>query len=79
MLGYGGTSKPTEAKEYTTKKLCADLAALLDLLGVRKAVGYAFQGSIERRLTPSRYSLVMTGALTLLAVLRSGIPIVCLP
>lgn len=38
MLGYGGTDKPTEASEYSTKKLCADLVALLDLLGVRKAV-----------------------------------------
>ncbi|TFK25957.1 alpha/beta-hydrolase [Coprinopsis marcescibilis] len=38
MLGYGGTSKPNEPEEYTTKKLCADLAALLDLLGVYRAV-----------------------------------------
>jgi pimeloyl-ACP methyl ester carboxylesterase len=38
MLGYGGSSKPTDAKEYTSKKLCADLAALLDVLGVRRAV-----------------------------------------
>ncbi|KAI5893700.1 alpha/beta-hydrolase [Schizophyllum commune H4-8] len=38
MLGYGGTDKPHDAAEYTTKKLCNDLAALLDLLDVRKAV-----------------------------------------
>ncbi|KAI3616671.1 epoxide hydrolase [Moniliophthora roreri] len=38
MLGYGGTDKPVEPSEYTTKKLCNDLAALLDLLEIRKAV-----------------------------------------
>lgn len=38
MLGYGGSSKPRAAEEYSTKKLCADLAALLDVLGVQKAV-----------------------------------------
>ncbi|RDB19886.1 Bifunctional epoxide hydrolase 2 [Hypsizygus marmoreus] len=38
MLGYGGTDKPADASEYSTKKLCVDLAALLDLLGVRQAV-----------------------------------------
>jgi len=38
MLGYGGTDKPWDADEYTTKKLCADLAALLDLIGVKRAV-----------------------------------------
>ena len=38
MLGYGGTQKPIEASEYTPKKLCADLAALLDLLEIKKAV-----------------------------------------
>ena len=39
MLGYGGSSKPVDAQEYSTKKLCADLAALLDLLGIERAVG----------------------------------------
>lgn len=38
MLGYGGTDKPIEAVEYSTKKLSADLAALLDLLDVQRAV-----------------------------------------
>ncbi|KAG7097338.1 hypothetical protein E1B28_004695 [Marasmius oreades] len=38
MLGYGGTEKPEDASEYTTKKLCSDLSALLDNLGIRKAV-----------------------------------------
>lgn len=38
MLGYGDTDKPVDPAEYTTKKLCADLIALLDLLGVKKAV-----------------------------------------
>ena len=38
MLGCGGTQKPVDASEYSTKKLCADLAALLDLLEIKSAV-----------------------------------------
>ncbi|KAG6854361.1 hypothetical protein C0991_007866 [Blastosporella zonata] len=38
MLGYGGTDKPHNSSEYSTQKLCADLAALLDILGVQQAV-----------------------------------------
>ncbi|KAF8507835.1 alpha beta-hydrolase [Hysterangium stoloniferum] len=38
MLGYGGTDKPSDPKHYSTRALSADLAALLDLIGVRKAV-----------------------------------------
>lgn len=38
MLGYGGTDKPFEPAEYSTKRLSADLAALLDLLEIQKAV-----------------------------------------
>jgi soluble epoxide hydrolase/lipid-phosphate phosphatase len=38
MLGYGGTSKPVDAESYSTKKLCADLVALLDLLGIKRTV-----------------------------------------
>jgi soluble epoxide hydrolase/lipid-phosphate phosphatase len=38
MLGYGGTSKPVDAAEYSTKKLSTDLAALLDLLDIKRAV-----------------------------------------
>jgi len=38
MLGYGGTDKPQAAEEYSTKKLCADLAALLDVVGISKAI-----------------------------------------
>ena len=47
MLGYGGTDKPLAAEEYSTKKLCADLAALLDVVGVSKAVSaHAPRGDI---------------------------------
>jgi soluble epoxide hydrolase/lipid-phosphate phosphatase len=38
MLGYGGTDKPTDISEYSTKNLSDDLAALLNLLGIKKAV-----------------------------------------
>lgn len=46
MLGYGGTEKPTDASEYSTKKLCSDLAALLDLLGIRRAVSISVTATI---------------------------------
>ena len=38
MLGYGGTDKPKNPAEYSPKKLCDDLVALLDLLEVGSAV-----------------------------------------
>jgi len=38
MLGYGGTDKPKDPAEYTPKKLCDDLVALLDLLQVKSVV-----------------------------------------
>ncbi|KAF8260615.1 alpha/beta-hydrolase [Lactarius quietus] len=38
MLGYGGTDKPRDVEEYSIRGLCADLAALLDVVGVRKAI-----------------------------------------
>ncbi|KAI6120396.1 Alpha/Beta hydrolase protein [Pisolithus thermaeus] len=38
MLGYGKTDMPTETSAYSTKNLCNDLAALLDHIGVTKAV-----------------------------------------
>lgn len=39
MLGYGETDKPEDIGNYTTKQLCADLVAILDLIGVHKIVG----------------------------------------
>ncbi|KAK0190606.1 Alpha/Beta hydrolase protein [Armillaria mellea] len=65
ILGYGDTDKPVDPAEYTTKKLCADLAALLDLLGVEKAVviGHGWGSAIASRMAlwhPSRLlSLVL--------------------
>ncbi|EPQ59176.1 alpha/beta-hydrolase [Gloeophyllum trabeum ATCC 11539] len=38
MLGYGGTDKPAEPEEYSPKRLSDDLAALLNVVGVGKAV-----------------------------------------
>ena len=38
MLGYGGTDKPDGIAEYTTKRLCGDLAALLDWEGIAKVI-----------------------------------------
>ena len=45
MLGYGGTDKPhcsytspSTYSPYSPKSLCADLAALLDFVGVEKAI-----------------------------------------
>ncbi|KIJ56941.1 hypothetical protein M422DRAFT_198290 [Sphaerobolus stellatus SS14] len=38
MLGYGGTDKPVDPANYSTKALSDDLAALLDIAGVKKAI-----------------------------------------
>ncbi|KAJ7284173.1 epoxide hydrolase [Mycena rebaudengoi] len=38
MLGYGDSDAPMDPAQYTTKRLCADLAALLDALAVPRAV-----------------------------------------
>ncbi|KAJ7482385.1 epoxide hydrolase [Mycena galericulata] len=38
MLGYGGSDAPVDPAQYTTKRLTADLAALLTALGVARAV-----------------------------------------
>jgi soluble epoxide hydrolase/lipid-phosphate phosphatase len=38
MLGYGGTDKPLAVEDYSTKRLSADLAGLLDVVRVSKAV-----------------------------------------
>ncbi|KAI0776203.1 alpha/beta-hydrolase [Trametes elegans] len=37
-LGYGGSDKPEDAAEYTSKKISDDIAALMDLLQLPKAV-----------------------------------------
>jgi pimeloyl-ACP methyl ester carboxylesterase len=53
MLGYGGTDKPLALEEYSTKRLCADLAALLDTIGVSRAVSLSrsLQDSVSSFLT----------------------------
>ncbi|KAJ7129298.1 Alpha/Beta hydrolase protein, partial [Mycena epipterygia] len=38
MLGYGGSDAPVDPAQYTTKRLSADLAALLTALAVPRAV-----------------------------------------
>ncbi|EJF62356.1 alpha/beta-hydrolase [Dichomitus squalens] len=37
-LGYGGSDKPEDAIQYTSRRICDDIAALLDLLQITKAV-----------------------------------------
>ena len=41
-LGYGGTDKPEDAVHYTPKRISDDVAALMDLLGIPKAVSMTF-------------------------------------
>ena len=38
QLGYGGTDKPQDSVEYTPRKISNDIAALMDLLQLPKAV-----------------------------------------
>jgi soluble epoxide hydrolase/lipid-phosphate phosphatase len=48
MRGYGRTDAPAEPAQYTMKTLCADMAGLLDALGIAKAVfvGHDFGGAV---------------------------------
>lgn len=48
MRGYGGTDAPEDPAAYTMKVLCADMAGLLDALGIEKAVfvGHDWGGSV---------------------------------
>ncbi|KAH8830278.1 Alpha/Beta hydrolase protein [Flagelloscypha sp. PMI_526] len=64
MLGYGETDKPSDLSKYTTKSLTADLAALLDAVGVEKAViiGHDWGSFIAGRFAlwqPSRLKLLV--------------------
>ena len=38
MLGYGQSDKPYEPEEYSLKRISSDLASILDVIRVRKAV-----------------------------------------
>lgn len=38
MLGYGESDKPQEPQEYSLKRISSDLASILDVIRVRKAV-----------------------------------------
>jgi soluble epoxide hydrolase/lipid-phosphate phosphatase len=38
MLGYGESDKPDEPEEYSLKMISSDLASILDVIQVRKAV-----------------------------------------
>ncbi|MFN0093464.1 MAG: alpha/beta fold hydrolase [Dehalococcoidia bacterium] len=38
MRGYGGTDAPLDVRSYSTESICADIAGLLDALGLEKAV-----------------------------------------
>jgi len=48
MRGYGGTDAPEDPRQYTMKVLCADMAGLLDALGLERAVfvGHDWGGAV---------------------------------
>ncbi|KAF8827134.1 hypothetical protein HHX47_DHR5001059 [Lentinula edodes] len=66
MLGYGGTDKPENPAEYSTKHLCADLSAILDLLAIKKAV---LIGHDWGAYTVSRFALWYPDRLLALVIL----------
>ncbi|KAF5358998.1 hypothetical protein D9758_004882 [Tetrapyrgos nigripes] len=66
MLGYGDTDRPEHPSEYSTKKLCADLAALLDHLGVQRAIVI---GHDWGAFTAGRFALWHPDRLLALAIL----------
>lgn len=47
ILGYGDTEKPTEVSLYSTKSVCHELAALLDLVDVTKVILVAHDWGAE--------------------------------
>ena len=38
MLGYGGTDKPSDVKEFKGKKMCASLIAIMDKEGAQRFI-----------------------------------------
>ncbi|KAJ3808309.1 epoxide hydrolase [Lentinula aff. lateritia] len=66
MLGYGGTDRPENPVEYTTKRLCADLSAILELLAIKKAV---LIGHDWGAYTVSRFALWYPDRLLALVIL----------
>ncbi|KAF7432683.1 hypothetical protein PC9H_004625 [Pleurotus ostreatus] len=66
MLGYGDTDKPFDAKEYSTKQLCSDLAALLDHLKVERAV---IVGHDWGSFTAARFAMWYPVRLTALVII----------
>lgn len=50
MLGYGQTDKPDEPEEYSLRMISSDLASILDVIRVRKAVCPDRVRSVESRI-----------------------------
>lgn len=47
MLGYGQSDKPRDPQEYSLKRISSDLASILDVIRVRKAVSLDRVESVE--------------------------------
>lgn len=63
MLGYGQTDKPSAIVDYTWKRLADDLAALLDAVGISKAVRTVHAVLTMKHISVvARLRSVMTGA-----------------
>jgi soluble epoxide hydrolase/lipid-phosphate phosphatase len=73
MLGYGSTDKPLAPSEYSTRMLSDDLAALLDLVGVEKAVCVLFRPTRLTEIVFVRSSSDMIGVPILSDVSHCGI------
>jgi pimeloyl-ACP methyl ester carboxylesterase len=63
MRGYGGSSAPVEAEEYTPHQTVGDLVAILDAIGVAAAsiVGHDFGASVAwnaAMMRPDRFTAV---------------------
>ena len=60
-LGYGGSDKPGDAVHYTPRRICDDIAALMDLLQLPKAVSPRCSQLLFERNSPWRRSQVIIG------------------
>lgn len=79
-LGYGGTSKPTDYKEFRHKDIAQDLVDILDAEGLQSVIGIGHDWSVDRYSNPlhrsgSNLALTMTlaGDPPSSRVLRTGI------
>ncbi len=60
MLGYGGTSKPTEVEAYTNSRSSKDLIDILDAEGITKCIAIGHDWYVSSLIIPLTISIGLT-------------------